>query len=80
MPECKTSVCVKLMYILFFFYTYLFIILMNRRIASSAPASATVIMPHLKTGTVSGECGSFLQKSVCPHMRDSSLIFLWDGK
>lgn len=52
MPDSKTSVCVKLMYILFLF----FFILMNRRIASSALASTTVIIPHLRAGTISVEC------------------------
>lgn len=66
MPDCKTSVCVKLMYILFF------LILMNRRIGCTALASTTVIMPFLGVGTVSG--AQINLKSVWPHTAETSAI------
>lgn len=54
MPDSKTSVCVKLMYILCFVLD--FFVLMNRRIASSALTSTTVIIPHPRADTISVTC------------------------
>lgn len=59
MRECKTSVCVGLMYNQFLYSNGK---KKKKKIASSRLASTTVIMTHFRAGASSAECKLFFQK------------------